>query len=330
MSPRRGRGCPGIALLAVAGALVGCGDRAASTGERAAPVPAVTVRVGRITERIFYPAVFAPGQWISSNELVVSAPFSAIVDSLGPHLGDHVSRHDVIAWLMTRESQAAVRGAELLLRQATDSTGREEAQRSLGLAQRDIVRVPLAAPTTGTIVRRAVEPGAVVAEGTEILAIIPDGVLVFEAHVPLAGASAVSVGRRARVSSEGGAALDATVQRFLPSASAPDQSAVVWLSPAGEVPAGLLGRFGRAFIETGAPRRAAAVPDAALVEDDLTGDVQVARVDSTGIAIWTKVKLGLDDGGWRELLAPAMRPGTAVVISGQRGLPDSSRVIPLP
>ncbi len=330
MSPRRGQGWPGMALLVLAAALFGCGDRAAATREQAAPVPAVTVRVGRIIERIFHPAVLAPGQWISSNELVVSAPFSAIVDSLGPHLGDHVSRHEVVGWLITRESQAAVRGAELLLRQATDSAGREEARRSLALAQRDIVRVPLAAATMGTIVRRAVEPGAVVAEGTEILAIVPDGVLVFEAHVPLAGASGVSVGRRARVTSEGGAALDATVQRFLPSASAPDQSAVVWLSPAGEVPAGLLGRFGMASIETGAPRRAAGVPDSALVEDDLTGDVRIARVDSTGLALWTKVELGVDDQGWRELLAPDLRPGTAVVIEGQRGLPDSSRVIALP
>lgn len=313
-----------LSILAVAP--VGCGSRAPSTGEQAIPSPTVTVRMGRIMERVFHPAVSAPGQWIASNELVVAAPFPALVDSLGPHPGDRVSRHEVVGWLITRESQAAVRGAELLLREAADSTAREEARRALALARRDLVRVPLTAATMGTTVRRAVEPGALVAEGTEILAIVPDGVLVFEAHVPLAAASGVSVGRRARVACEGGAALDATVQRFLPSASAPDQSAVVWLSPEGNVPRGLLGRFGMVSIETGPPRKALGVPDSALVEDDLTGEVRVARVDPTSVALWTKVKLGAEDGGWRELLAPPMRPGTAVVISGQRGLPDSSRV----
>ena len=64
----------------------------------------------------------------------------------------------------------------------------------------------------------------------------------------------------------------------------------------------------------------------ALVEDDLTGEYRVARVDSSGVAIWTVVQLGLAADGWHELLGPALPPGTGVIVDGQRGLPDSIRV----
>lgn len=325
---RRWTWVAGAALLSAV-ATAGCGGPGASSEEQAAPVPTVAVRIERVALRMFQPAVFAPGQWIAASELVVAAPFPAVVDSIAPHPGDRVASHEIIGWLTTRESEAAVRGAELLLQQAADSTARTEARRALALARRDIVRVPLLAATAGTVQRRSVEPGAVVADGAEMLSLMPDRALVFEAHIPLAEAGRVRVGQRARVANEGGEAVEGFVQRFLPRASAADQTALVWLAPEGKPPAGLLGRFGTAAIETGPSRRAPAVPDSALAEDDLTGEVRLARVDSAGVALWTSVKLGIDQNGWRELVAPALPLGTPVVISGQRGLPDSSRVDPV-
>ncbi|HVN75301.1 MAG TPA: ABC transporter substrate-binding protein, partial [Thermoanaerobaculaceae bacterium] len=76
---------------------------------------------------------------------------------------------------------------------------------------------------------------------------------------------------------------------------------------------------------TGEARRALAVPDSAVVEDDLTGETRVARVER-GVAVWTPVTLGLAEGGWHELRAPALAAGTVVVVSGQHGLPDSTHV----
>jgi len=89
---------------------------------------------------------------------------------------------------------------------------------------------------------------------------------------------------------------------------------------------GVLGRFGTAAIEAGAEHRAVLVPDSALVEDDLTGEIRLARVAPGSIAVWTPVRLGAAQPGHHELLAPALPPGTAVLVRGQRGLPDSTRV----
>ena len=47
---------------------------------------------------------------------------------------------------------------------------------------------------------------------------------------------------------------------------------------------------------------------------------------SDSIAVWTNVTLGAAQEGAHELLAPALKPGTAVVVRGQRGLRDSTRV----
>ena len=312
--------------LALAWLASGCGGRARSSGAGEDSAPTASVEVRHVEARMFPDAVRVPGQWRSAAEVVVTAPFAALVESLAPRIGDRIERGSTIGWLETRESLAAVRGAESLLRQAADSTARAEARLALTLAHRDLLRVPLAATASGTVLRRTAEPGAEVAEGGELLAIVPDGAVVFEAHVPLAAADRVAIGQHARIVMEGGAAAAATVQRRLPNASSPDQSALVWLSPGPGAPHDLLDRFGTASIEIGPPRRSAAVSDSALVEDDLTGECRVARVDSGGVAIWTVVRLGLAADGWHELLTPSLPPGTRVIVDGQRGLPDSIHV----
>jgi len=284
------------------------------------------VRVERLTERDVRETVRAQGQWRVSDSVTVAAPFKAYVDSLSPRAGDTVTRGETIGSLVTYESRAALRGAEILVRQARSAAEQDEAARALRLAERDLVRVPLVAGATGTVLRRSVEPGSEVAEGGELLTLVPLGSIVFEAHVPRAEAARVTPGQRAEVGMEGGGGAAASVQRRLPQTSEADQSALFWLAPSVKAPTGALGRFGSAAIETGSAHRAVLVPDSALVEDDLTGEVRIARVVPGNIAVWTPVRLGQGVEGWHELLAPSLPPGTPVVIRGQRGLPDSTRV----
>ena len=305
---------------------VGCAPiRDADSEDPVAPT-LVTVRTAVLSEREMPSTLAAPGQWRAANEVVVIAPFAAVVESLGPRVGDRVQAGSTIGVLVTRESRAALRGAELMLRQASDATGNEEAARAIRQARQDLVRVPLVAGTSGLVVRRAADAGAEVAEGAELLGLVPARAIVFEAHVSTGDARRVVAGMPAVVAMEGGSPIRASVQRRLPTTSAADQSALIWLSPLGDAPAGALERFGVASIEIGAPRRVLAVPDSALVEDDLTGEVRLARVDPDGSAHWVVVRVGAAAAGWHELLDPRLPPGTLVIIQGQRGLPDSARV----
>ena len=313
-------------LLAFAVMATGCARERAGAEDNEASHVTVEVRVAHVESRSLAERVSAPGQWRAANELLVTAPFAALVESLSVRPGDRVRQGQTVGVLATRESRAAIRGAELMLRQAGDAAARAEAQRALDMARHDLVRVPVVAAASGVVVRRSAEPGAEVAEGAELLKLVSERDLVFEAHIPLAAARSITPGRTATIAMAGGNDVRAVVQRRLPSTSADDQSALVWLSPVTSVAPDVLDRFGVATIETGAPRRVVAVPDSALVADDLTGDVLVARVSSDSIAAWTPVRLGLAADGWHELMSGNLKPGDALVISGQRGLPDSTHV----
>ena len=319
------------ALALVLAASSGCGTRGGGdgTGESAGE-PVVTVRVRALEIRRFDDAVAGSGQWRSGGESVVSAPFAGIVESLELRAGDRVSAGQRVGVLVTRETWAALKGAELLQREARDDAGRDEARRALELARHDLVRVPLTAPLDGVVLRRPAEPGTQVAEGAEIIVVAPWRTVVFEAHVPAALAARVRAGQPATVLEAGAPPRATVVQRILPAASETDQAALVWLAPRAASPAPGLGRFGTASIVVGAEHQALGVPDSALVEDDLTGVRRVAVVNGAGRVAWTPVTLGAAAGGWHELLRTGLAPGTRVVIEGQHGLPDSTRVKPRP
>jgi multidrug efflux pump subunit AcrA (membrane-fusion protein) len=316
-------------LLTIASS--GCGSRGGGEArDESAGEPVVSVRVRALETRRFDDVVTGSGQWRSGGESVISAPFAGLVESLELRAGDRVSAGQRVGVLVTRETWAALKGAELMQREARDGAGRDEARRALELAQRDLVRVPLTAPLDGVVLRRSAEPGAQVAEGAEIVAVAPWRTVVFEAHVPAALAARVRAGQPATVLEPGTPPRATLVQRVLPTASEADQAALVWLSPAGAGGTPGLGRFGNAEILVGAARRATGVPDSALVEDDLTGQRRVAVVGPDGRLAWTAVTLGAAVPGWHELVSPALAPGTRVVVEGQHGLPDRTRVRPSP
>jgi multidrug efflux pump subunit AcrA (membrane-fusion protein) len=330
-TPRPGVGVPRRAAprwlprLALAATLAGCSRHDDVAGEAALRV-AVHVRLARLAERAFPDIVAASGQWRAANEVVVTAPFAGAVENLRPQVGDRVAAGDTLGLLVTHESRAALRGAELMMRSAADAQARAEAARALEMAKQNLVRVPIVAPAGGIVVRRTADVGAEPAEGAELLAIVPLRALVFEAHVPAAAAPRVRPGLAASIVPETGEPVAASVQRRLPGVSADDQTVLFWLAPR-VTPSIGIGRFGTARIEVGSSRNGIAVPDSAVVEDDLTGEKRIVRVGADSVAIWTNVTLGRSTEGAHELLAPALAPGTAVVVAGQRSVPDSVKVI---
>ena len=315
-------------LLVLLPLVAGCSGHAASQ-EDDAPAAVVPVRTAQVEERSFADAVEAPGQWRSSGDVSLPAPFAAVVESLEPRLGDHVAAGDTVGMLVTRESRAALRGAELLLREAHDPAARAEAERAAALAKRDLVRVPLVAPRAGVVTKRDIEPGAEVGDGAEVLAITPGENIVFEARLPAAATQLVHAGQVAMVRAAGEPDREVRVTRVLPAASASDQATLVWLAPrSGGTP--LLDRFGTAVMTTSSARRSAAVPAAAVVENDLDGSARVVVVGADSTATWTPVTLGATVDGWRELVGGTLSAGALVVVEGQRGLPDRTRVKPQP
>ena len=303
--------------------LAGC---AAKQEEEQAADAVVSVHAEAVVDRTFRDVVEAPGRWRNANALSVRAPAEGVIESLGPKPGDRVGTGEVVGRILTHESKAALEGAEILVRSAHTAAAREEARQALALAKRELVHVPLVAGHSGIVIGRLAEPGAPVDEGADVLQLVAPEDLVFEAHVPAKDGPRVRPGEDATILVDSARPLAATVRTVLPMADSTDQSTVVWLtpSPAGTPPA--LERFGVAKIAVGAPHVAPSVPEASLVEDDLTGAPKVAVIDSSGRASWTTLRVGAREGGWREVITPRLPPGTRVVTEGQHGLEDRTRV----
>ena len=312
-----------LLLAALAVASSGCGTHPASE-PAAALHPAV--KVVRLAPRAFNGGIEAQGQWKAALETVVPTPCDAVVDSITVRPGDRVRRGQLLVWCITAESDAALRGAQIMASQASDPGGRADAARALAQARASIVRVPVLSPASGTVLRRPAEMGARLPAGAELLALVADDALVFEIRVGVEQAASVRLGMVAIVTDGQGPAHDATVWTF-PPVAAGDQSALVWLRPTALVSRAAIGRFGTASIRTTASTTQLAVPDSAVVEDDLTGTHWVMAVDSAGVVHRVEVQLGAHEGNARAIEGPGLGPGTAVIVDGPRDLTDGMSVV---
>jgi len=86
------------------------------------------------------------------------------------------------------------------------------------------------------------------------------------------------------------------------------------------------GLFGTAEIIVGERFAVPIVPMAAVLRDDISGISRVALVTSAGKAHWVTVTTGATQGGGVEIKTPALAPGQRVIVSGQVGLPEGSKV----
>jgi hypothetical protein len=68
------------------------------------------------------------------------------------------------------------------------------------------------------------------------------------------------------------------------------------------------------------------VPPAAVLRDDVNGVTRLAVVDSADVAHWIVVTTGIQRNGQLEIVTPDLPVGALVIVDGQVGLPDSSRV----
>jgi multidrug efflux pump subunit AcrA (membrane-fusion protein) len=322
--------------LVVAVLLAGCGSREqprdaaaaqADTAPAGGATPVTAALVGLATLAI---TVAAPGHTDVLRPLHVRAPFSGTVAALHVADGDHVSRGATLGTLVSRNSVAALAGARAMLDAAQTEPERQDARRALDLATRGLVEFPLRASEAGVVVSHAANAGDLVTEGDDILVIAPAGAVAFIADVVQTDLPRVQPGQRVAVDLAARAApLAGTVHGILPAASAENLSAPVRIDFAPSSGAAIgIGLFGTANIVVGERRQVPVVPEAALLRDDVYGTTQVAVVGPPPerLAHWVKVTLGARGEGLVEILSPTLPPGTAVIVSGQVGLPEGAPV----
>ena len=193
----------------------------------------------------------------------------------------------------------------------------EQEVRAAGI-MRDYAR--LAAPFSGVVITRTVEPGNLATPGAPLLTIEQDGLYRLEASVDESKLASVRVGQAVEAVLEADRKLNARVSEIVPSVDAASRTYIVKLDlPA--TPNLRTGMFGRAIFPLGV-QKVVAVPLAALTE---RGQLQSVFVVEDGVAHTRLVTTGRRTGNAVEVLS-GLTAGEKVVLPVPVGLQDGARV----
>lgn len=298
------------------------GAAGSTTARTAVPVQVDTVAVENLNV-----VVTAPGRTEALRQDRVRAPFGARLVSLRVTDGDRVSAGDVVALVESKNSEAALRGAQQMLAAARTAQDSADARRAVAVAQRDLVRQALRAPAAGMVLSHGAETGDYVDEGEVLVTIAESGTVFFDAQVSQSDVSRIRPGQHATIDMPAaGDSLRAVVHGVLPSASSENLSAPVRLDFQPARPNLAVGLFGTAHIIVAHRLNAAVVPASSVLRDDVTGVSRVAEVKSDGTAHWVVVQTGVQQGDRVEIVSPRLVAGTRVVTDGQVGLPEGATV----
>ncbi len=301
----------------------GTGGTADSTAVDSVGTP---VQMARVQQRNLRTMVTAPGRTAALIEERVRAPFVGTLTSLTVTVGDRVHEGQEIGTLVAQNSEAALRGAQAMMQSARTPAERADAERAVVLAERDLVHTPLRVGRSGVVTARSASVGERLSEGDSIVSVAASGSIVFIAEIAQTEARPVTAGQPVQVDLAAVPhPLGGTVHGILPSDTAGATALRVRIDlPAASPPS--VGLFGTAHVMVGEHRNVPAVPQGAVLRDDITGVTQVAVVTPNDRAQWVEVATGVSDSGWVEIVRPRLDPGTRVITSGQVGLPDGARV----
>ena len=179
----------------------------------------------------------------------------------------------------------------------------------------------LRAPAGGIISKRLVQPGQVVAAGSELMRLIKDGRLEWRAELPAEQLGEIDPGDRIELRTRAGDRVDGVVRAVTPGVDSETRTGTVFadLPQPGDLQPGtyLEGR-----ISTGT-RAVPVVPASAVVLRD--GFPVVFRVDAGRVAHLVRIRQGGKDGGFVEVRG-GLKPGDQVVAQGAGFLADLDKV----
>jgi len=318
-----------IAVLSLA--LAACAHHGGEDeNEQESPKPRVAVRVVPIVVGDAAQTLTATGRTDVLRRQRILSPVAGTITMLKILEGSAVESRQVLATILTRESQSAIAGAEALGRLAHTSEQKAEAERALRLATATENSVAITAPFSGVVASRIVNPGELVAENAELCTILDLTSVVFMAEVSLRDIDRIQTGMRARVrlASTGENGLAAVVDAVLPRSDLQSQTSVVRLRLQGNTGSLRLrpDMGGTVDIVTGVHKNALLVPRSAVLRDDEKNSTRIVIMTPDSLALSVPVDLGASNDSTVEVLGTSLRGGMNVVIEGNYAIPESTRI----
>jgi multidrug efflux pump subunit AcrA (membrane-fusion protein) len=314
--------------------MVGCHKKQSDDDdEGASNVKAiVAVKVAKITGGDAILSVTAFGKTDALRKEKVYAPIAGRIVALKVFEGSRVKSGDILAVIRTKESQAAILGAEAMVRSAANSQQKTEAEKTLALAKSTDNTVSVTAKFDGFVSTRSVSEGELVAENAELVTILDLSTLDFQADVPLRDLPGVHTGQRSsiRFQSVPGKEFVAEVDAINPQTEFQSQTVRVrlrFVSNDHTVQSALrTDMIGTAQIVTGLRHNALFVPKAALLRNDEENTYAVVTITLDSLAKSVPVTIGAVNDSTTEVISTALEQGMPVITVGNYTLQDSTRV----
>jgi RND family efflux transporter MFP subunit len=335
--------------------------KAGDAGKAKAPTaatPSLTVTLAPVASRTLARGVVASGPVAAWEEMQLGVEVTGLrVTALRVDVGQQVARGQVLLELDHRtldselrqaeaahaEAAAGVQLAQVNLRRGEALASSKlisasaldelraalvqaQAREATTAAQRDGVRLrrdyaTLRAPDAGIISKRLVQPGQVVAAGTELLRLIRGGRLEWRPALSEAELARVSAGDDVLLHDPTGAEVHGRVRAISPGVDADTRTGTIYVDL--PEPAGLrAGAFVQGRVLTSSAP-GLVVPAASVLMRD--GYAYVFTVDANAVAHRVRVRLGERVGDVVEVLA-GVKAGDRVVASGAGFLAEGDHV----
>lgn len=314
-----------VIIFTFAALLGGCSDQ---SKDSPAPPVVVQVKVDKIKTGNVEQRITAAGQTSVQKLFQVTSPIIGVIVKFKYFNGDVINKGDEICLIRTKESQAAITGAESLLKNAVTPQQKSEAQSALNAAIRNSNEVKIIAPFTGILTKKIKNEGEVVAEGEQIGSLINDASIIFIANVPAQSISKIRTGQNVylKFASREGQKFLGTVKRIEPSVNAVDQTIPVQIEFNGEHKIFEDALFGEASVLTAWLLDQLIVPLKAVLHNDETNTNSVFLINQDSIAYSVNVNIVQKSDSTAAISSPEIRKGMAVITEGSYGLPDSTKV----
>ena len=301
-------------------------------GETSSSVqPLVSVETAAVMETDIAATIEATGKTDAIRRGRILAPVGGTLISFSAMEGQTVRAGEVLAEIRTRESQAAIAGAEAMLRAASTDAERAQRNHDLELATATQTTVKIRAPFDGVITNRLASSGEMVSENAELATAIDLTTLYFLADVPASLLSGLRAGQACKVTfaSLPGRFVGGIVEAVGGQTDAQSQTVKARIRfnhlNAGDRTMLKTEMPGTAEITTGIHRRILAVPRHAVIRDDERNTLEVVCI-ADSIAVRVAVSGGLQNDSLLEISGKGIVAGTRIVTVGASTLPDSTHV----
>lgn len=319
-------------LGAVIPVILGCQEEPSDEAQSNRVAAVVPVQVSTIRQGDIGLTIDVVGHTEALRRETVLSPVAGTVGAFKAFEGTAVQAGELLVVIQTRESQAALAGAEVLLDAARTPEQRNEAERAVELAKSNASLVSIVSRSSGIVSSRRVVEGSLVAEGSELLSIVDPASVEFVAQIPVSELASVKPGQSAKVTlmPVGRMEVQAMVSAISPESDPQTQTVRARLHfvtvPSEERVYLKDGVSGMARIVTGTRTGVLLLPSRALLRNDENNTYTIVTVTHDSLARTVPVVVGVITDSIAEVSGPVLQPGMSVVVAGHYALADSTRV----